>query len=170
MKNAERRTQNAELRIQKLPHSHFSPFCVLHSSLLLHSHFCVLRSAFFTLRCFFTLTSLPSAFCIHRCFFTLTSAFCVLHSSLLLHSHFSHLCVLHSSLLLHSHFCVLRSSLPHPYPFTLPIIIPSMYCFCSARKSTRTGITVMTDPAIISSVSCACSPTRLASATGRVYF
>jgi len=32
-----------------------------------------------------------------------------------------------------------------------------------------TGRTVNTEPAIISSVSCTCSPDRLASATGRVY-
>ena len=48
-------------------------------------------------------------------------------------------------------------------------MIPSTYVRCSTRKSSSTGRTVRTEPAIISSISSACSPMRLASATGRVY-
>ncbi len=63
---------------------------------------------------------------------------------------------------------------PSPCPpvrthsFTPPIRIPEMYDFCSARKRMSTGRTVSTEPAIISSVSWACSPERIASATGSV--
>src|SRR5205085_2847483 len=56
------------------------------------------------------------------------------------------------------------------HPFTLPIITPRMYWRCRARNTASTGSTVSTEPAIINSVSCTCSPTRLASATGSVYF
>ena len=54
------------------------------------------------------------------------------------------------------------------HSFTPPAVMPAMYCRCSTANSASTGSTVSTEPAIISSVSWACSPSRLASATGRV--
>src|SRR5262249_23973878 len=57
---------------------------------------------------------------------------------------------------------------PVIHPFTLPAITPRMYQRWSTMNTSSTGSTVTTAPAIISSVSCTCSPTRLASATGSV--
>src|SRR5262249_30668953 len=54
------------------------------------------------------------------------------------------------------------------HPFTEPAMIPLMYCRCRATNISSTGSTVTTDPAIINSTSCTCSPERFASATGRV--
>src|SRR5262249_47512088 len=55
-----------------------------------------------------------------------------------------------------------------PHPFTLPAMTPRMYQRWRITNTSSTGSTVTTAPAIISSVSCTCSPTRLASATGSV--
>src|SRR5262249_26524763 len=54
------------------------------------------------------------------------------------------------------------------HSLTPPLVMPATYQRWSARNSTTTGSTVRTAPAITSSVSCTCSPTRFASATGSV--
>src|SRR5262249_35777753 len=54
------------------------------------------------------------------------------------------------------------------HSFTPPAVIPATYQRCRRTNTTTIGRTVSTAPAIMSSVSCTCSPASVASATGSV--